>query len=60
MMDRITITIQRDVLAGADKIARKLERSRSWVVNRALREYLRAHAELVADEDEPCDDTSDK
>jgi metal-responsive CopG/Arc/MetJ family transcriptional regulator len=58
-MDRITITIQRDVLAGADKIARKLERSRSWVVNRALREYLRAHAELVV-EDEPCDDTSDK
>ena len=43
-LHRITITIPRDVLAAADRRARDLNRSRSWVVAEALRGYVRAPA----------------
>ncbi len=37
---RVSITVPRDVLAAADKRARALDRSRSWLVAEALRQYL--------------------
>ncbi|SRR6266480_2421834 len=37
---RISITLPRDVLAGADRRARALDRSRSWLLVEALRTYL--------------------
>jgi hypothetical protein len=43
-MDRITITIPRDLVEAADERARDLDRSRSWVLVEALRQYLRAPA----------------
>jgi len=37
---RISITTPRDVLAAADRRARALDRSRSWLIVEALRAYL--------------------
>ncbi len=37
---RISVTLPRDVLAAADRRARELDRSRSWLVADALRRYL--------------------
>src|SRR5439155_559777 len=37
---RISITLPRDVLAAADRRARALDRSRSWLIVEALRAYL--------------------
>ena len=39
-LSRISITLPRDVLAGADRRARALDRSRSWLLVEALRTYL--------------------
>jgi hypothetical protein len=36
---RISITLPRDVLAAADRRARQLDRSRSWVIAEAIRSY---------------------
>ena len=41
-LKRISVTIPRDVLAAADRRARELGRSRSWVVAEAIRRYTRA------------------
>jgi Ribbon-helix-helix protein, copG family len=41
---RISITLPPDVLAAADRRARELERSRSWVIVEAIRSYLAAPA----------------
>lgn len=41
-IDRVTVTIPRELLARADARARQLDRSRSWVVAEALRGYLGA------------------
>jgi hypothetical protein len=38
------VTIPRDVLAAADRRARELGRSRSWVVTDAIRQYTRGAA----------------
>src|SRR2546425_11377384 len=37
---RISITLPRDVLAAADRRARGLDRSRSWLIVEAIRVYL--------------------
>src|SRR2546428_5976899 len=37
---RISITLPRDVLAAADRRARGLDRSRSWLIVEAIRAYL--------------------
>src|SRR2546430_12854628 len=37
---RISITLPRDALAAADRRARALDRSRSWLIVEALRTYL--------------------
>src|SRR6184192_1345034 len=37
---RISITLPRDVLAAADRRARALDRSRSWLIVEAIRAYL--------------------
>ena len=53
---RITITLARDLLAAADRRAKELQRSRSWVVAEALRRYLArpsAVREQVAGPHEP-------
>jgi hypothetical protein len=39
---RVTVTIPADVLKEADRLARSLDRSRSWVVSEALRRYTLA------------------
>ena len=41
-LTRISITVPRALAAAADRRARDLERSRSWVVSEALRRYLAA------------------
>jgi predicted transcriptional regulator len=38
---RISITVAKDLVAAADRRARQLDRSRSWVVAEALRAWLR-------------------
>ena len=38
-LERITITIPKEVLETADRRARELDRSRSWVVAEAVRRY---------------------
>jgi hypothetical protein len=37
---RISITLPRDVLAAADRRARALDRSRSWLISDAIRAYV--------------------
>src|SRR3990172_5243199 len=37
---RVTCTLPADVLKAADSLAKRLDRSRSWVVAEALRGYL--------------------
>jgi hypothetical protein len=44
---RISVTVPRDVLSAADRRARALDRSRSWLVVEALRHYLRAPGGVV-------------
>jgi hypothetical protein len=39
-LDRVTITIAPDLLKAADRRAKALDRSRSWVAAEALRAYL--------------------
>ncbi len=39
-LSRISITIPEDLVHAADQVARRLDRSRSWVLVDALREYL--------------------
>src|SRR5437879_13303968 len=39
-LTRISITLPRDVLAAADRRARALDRSRSWLIVEAIRAYL--------------------
>ena len=36
---RVTVTVPKDVLKAADRLAARLNRSRSWVVSEALRRY---------------------
>ena len=36
---RIAITLPREVLATADRLARRLDRSRSWVIAEAIRTF---------------------
>ena len=43
---RISITLPRDVLVAADKRARDLDRSRSWVIAEAIRAYVAAQAQV--------------
>lgn len=44
---RITITLPEDLLAAADARAKRLDRSRSWVVAEALRDVLKQAATVV-------------
>lgn len=39
-LTRISITVPKDLVAAADRRARQLDRSRSWVVTEALRAWL--------------------
>ena len=41
-LSRISATIPEDVLAAADRKAEELDRSRSWVIAEALRQYVAA------------------
>ena len=41
-LERISITLPKDVLAAADKRARALDRSRSWLIVEAIRAYVAA------------------
>src|SRR5881296_909957 len=44
---RISITLPRDVLGAADRRARALDRSRSWVIVEAIRAYVAGPASQV-------------
>jgi hypothetical protein len=46
-LGRISITIPRSLIAAADRRARQLARSRSWVVAEALRRYLADHRDTT-------------
>ena len=46
-LTRITITLPRDLLAAADARARRLDRSRSWVVVEALRAFVTTESAVV-------------
>ncbi|MGE8103315.1 CopG family ribbon-helix-helix protein [Allorhizobium sp. NPDC080224] len=49
LSDPIALRIPEDVLADIDTIAQATERSRSWVIVRALRTYLQQEgAEILA------------
>lgn len=48
-LNRITITIPADLVAGADRRAAELDRSRSWVLVDALRAYLEPQPFIRAD-----------
>lgn len=49
LSDPITLRIPEDVLADVETIAQATERSRSWVIVRALRTYLQQEgAEILA------------
>ncbi len=44
---RVTITVPREVLAAADVRAKRLDRSRSWVVGEALRQFVSGVTDVV-------------
>jgi ribbon-helix-helix CopG family protein len=46
-LTRITITLPRDLLAAADGRAKRLDRSRSWVVVEALRAFVTTEPAVV-------------
>lgn len=47
-MTRITISIDPDEYEAVEKLAKKDERSASWVIRKAVREYLeRQNSELL-------------
>jgi len=46
MRARITITIPEDLVQQADTTAKRMGRSRSWVLAEALQEYLRRPAQV--------------
>jgi hypothetical protein len=46
---RISITLPREVLAAADRQARALDRSRSWLIVEAMRAFLAAPAGRAPD-----------
>lgn len=39
-LDRVTVTVPSELLRAADRLARKLDRSRSWVVAEAVRRFV--------------------
>lgn len=45
----VSLRIPTDVLADIDRIAAITERSRSWVIVRAMKTYLRAEGQRVVD-----------
>ncbi len=52
-LTRISITIPEDVVEAADRAARELDRSRSWLVVEALRRYLADRARPASRVAEP-------
>lgn len=44
---RIAITLPAPVLAAADRLAKRLDRSRSWVIAEAIRLYANADTERI-------------
>jgi hypothetical protein len=61
---RISITLPRPVLAAADRLAKRLDRSRSWVVAEALRRFVEAEQprpglETVREPGRPADAASE-
>ena len=49
LSDPITMRIPRDVLAEIEEIAHISERSRSWVIVRAMKAYLAAEGKEIKD-----------
>jgi hypothetical protein len=52
-LGRITITIPKGLVAAADRRARELDRSRSWVITEAVRQYLAAPSPRRVAEPQP-------
>lgn len=49
-LHRITITIAKSLVREVDRLARQLDRSRSWVVSDAVRRYVAAAVPAVSGE----------
>ena len=49
-LERISITLPKDVLAAADRRARAVDRSRSWLIVAAIRAYVAAAPAPVREE----------
>lgn len=49
LSDPLTLRLPRDLLADIEQIARACDRSRSWVIVRALKAYLAAEGGEVLD-----------
>ena len=47
-LHRITITIAKSLVREVDRLARQLDRSRSWVVSEAVRRYVAATAQAAS------------
>ncbi len=54
-LTRISVTVPKDVVTAADRRARQLDRSRSWVVAEALRGYLAGGGAVVREPAVPYD-----
>ncbi len=52
-LKRISITLPKDVLEAADRRARALDRSRSWVIVEAIRAYVAARASQLRESAPP-------
>lgn len=50
MTDSVVVTarLPRDVSTALDALAREMERSRSWLVNKAIRRYIEEQSEWIA------------
>ena len=44
-----SIRVERDTLERLDRLARSMDRSRSWIVNRAIEQYLEYEDWFVAE-----------
>ena len=47
-MSVTTVRLQPDVETGLDAMAEKLHRSKSWLINQALREYLEREEQALS------------
>ncbi|WP_341326606.1 ribbon-helix-helix domain-containing protein [Methylotuvimicrobium sp. KM2] len=50
--EAFTVRTEPDIIHQLDQLAESLDRSRNYIVNQALREYLRRHADKIEKTDQ--------